>query len=92
MERRVALIGVGGTQQRGLVEHPPVSCTPIGSPVAGENPHGTLIAGRPVRLALTVKMSSRYIWSGSLVFSPSLNAGVGVVGVAITSARSNARS
>ncbi len=69
----------------------PVSCIPIGSR-ADENPHGTLIAGRPVRLALTVKMSFRYICSGSLVFSPSVNAGVGVVGVATTSTRSKARS
>ena len=39
----------------------------------------------PARFAGTVKMSARYICSGSAVFSPRRKAGVGVVGVATTS-------
>ena len=38
----------------------PVSCTPIGSP-APFRPAGMLMAGRPVRFALTVNTSLRYI-------------------------------
>ena len=60
----VALVGVGDAQQRRFVERRPVSCRPIGSRSAVK-PHGTLIAGRPARFALTVKMSARYICSGS---------------------------
>ena len=69
----------------------PVSCIPTGKPAA-VNPHGTLIAGRPARLALTVNTSARYIWSGSETRSPTRNAAVGLVGIATTSARSNASS
>jgi len=43
-------------------------------------------------LALTVKTSARYICSGSAMRSPSRNAGTGLVGIATTSTRSNARS
>ena len=57
----------------------PVSCRPSGKRSA-LNPQATLIAGSPARLALTVKMSARYICSGSSVRSPSLNAAVGLVG------------
>ena len=53
---------------------------------------GRLIAGSPVRLALAVKMSPTYNCSGSSDRSPSLNAVVGVVGIAIASTRSNAVS
>ena len=60
----------------------PVSCRPIGRRSA-VNPHGTLIAGRPARLALTVKTSARYICSGSSTRSPIRKAGVGLVGIAI---------
>jgi len=42
------------------------------------------------RLAGTVKMSARYICRGSPVFSPRRKAGVGVVGVAMTSQPENA--
>ena len=52
---------------------------------SGVKPQGTLIAGEPARLALTVKMSPRYMCSGSETRSPSGNAGVGVVGIATTS-------
>jgi hypothetical protein len=55
------------------------------------NPHGIDIAGRPVRLAATVKMSLRYICTGSSALSPSGNAGVGVVGPAMTSHVASAR-
>ena len=46
-----------------------------------EKPDGTAIAGMPTRFAGAVKMSDRYIDSGSSVFAPILNAGSGVVGV-----------
>jgi hypothetical protein len=55
-------------------------------------PHGTLMAGSPARLALTVKTSARYICSGSETRSPILNAGVGLVGIATTSTCSKAAS
>src|ERR1700733_8799766 len=47
-------------------------------------PIGTEMAGQPVRLAVTVKMSIRYIARGS-DFSPSLGAGDGEVGVTTAS-------
>ena len=62
----------------------------MGRPPA--NPHGTDRPGMPARLAGTVKMSARYIASGSAVFSPKRNAGEGVVGVATTSQDSRACS
>src|ERR1700753_728683 len=46
-----------------------------------EKPDGTAMAGMPTRLAGAVKMSERYIDSGSSVFAPMANAGSGVVGV-----------
>ena len=49
------------------------------------------IVSIPVRFAVTVKISSRYIESGSL-FSPNRNAGDGVVGKATTSDFKNAFS
>ena len=48
-------------------------------------PQGTEMPGMPARFVEIVKMSERYIWSGSSIFSPILKAGVGVVGVRITS-------
>ena len=50
------------------------------------------MAGNPARLALTVNTSSRYILRGSSTRSPSLNAGVGLVGISTVSTRSKARS
>jgi len=64
-----------------------MSWPPIGRPLM--RPIGMEIAGRPARFAVTVKMSERYIATGSLSFSPALNAGVGVVGV---NSRSTPRS
>src|SRR5207249_1899010 len=61
----------------------PRICRPMGKRRA--NPHGTLTPQIPARLALIMKMSHRYIFSGSAVFSPILNATSAVVGVAITS-------
>src|SRR5258708_1957592 len=58
----------------------PNTCRPIGRPVL-VCPQGTLIPGIPARSAVTVKMSARYMANGSSAFSPSLNAGVGAVGV-----------
>src|SRR5262249_1284949 len=60
-----------------------VSWKPTGtrSPPRSTNPPGTLIAGTPARFALTVKISARYICSGSSAFSPRPNGGMGLVGV-----------
>ena len=44
-------------------------------------PQGSDNAGNPARLTLMVKMSLKYMVSGSSVRSPNLNAGVGEVGV-----------
>jgi hypothetical protein len=49
-----------------------------------------LMAGRPARLALTVKTSARYICNGSPTFSPSRKGGIGLVGIATTSTCPNA--
>src|SRR5258705_7111354 len=62
----------------------PRSCMPIGSGLPSDvepsvNPQGTLIPGMPAMLQVTVKMSDKYIASGSADFSPILNAGVGDV-------------
>src|SRR5258708_1643749 len=62
----------------------PNTCRPIGRPVL-VCPQGTLIPGIPARSAVTVKMSARYMANGSSAFSPSLNAGVGAVGVTMAS-------
>ncbi len=43
------------------------------------NPAGIEIPGRPAKFAGTVKISLRYIETGSLVFSPILNAELDVV-------------
>src|SRR6266849_278888 len=55
-------------------------CNDNGRP-SGEKPDGIAMAGMPTRLAGAVKMSDKYIDSGSSVFAPILNAGSGVVGV-----------
>src|SRR6516162_7546997 len=66
------------------------TCMPTGSPdfVA---PQGTVTPQMPARLAVTVYTSARYMARGSPVFSPSLNAGTGDVGVTIASTSANAR-
>ena len=91
VEARSLLQRVGGAEQRRLAQRRAVSWSPIGSP-APSRPHGTLIAGTPARFAGIVKMSDRYMASGSSVFSPIRNAVVGDVGETSTSKRSNARS
>ena len=48
-------------------------------------PQGIDIAGAPARLAATVKMSFRYICTGSSDLAPRRNAAVGAVGPRITS-------
>ena len=45
-----------------------------------ENPHGNERAQFPAKFTEVVKMSSKYIFKGSFVFSPFLYAGVGVTG------------
>src|SRR5690242_11540362 len=56
----------------------PRICIPMGKPA--DSPHGTEMPGIPVSEAVTVKISAKYIASGSSDFSPILNAGVGFVG------------
>src|SRR4030042_6724400 len=63
----------------------PINCSPIGR-LFELNPHGIEMPGTPAKFTEIVKISDRYIWSGSAVFSPILNAAVGEVGVTITSA------
>src|SRR5690606_21571402 len=67
------------------------SCAPTGSPSAVK-PALRLSAGRAARFTPTVKMSERYILSGSSVRSWGRNAGVGAVGRRRRSARSKARA
>src|SRR5262249_31578615 len=69
----------------------PRSCTALGRRRA-LSPTGTVSPGMPARLAPMVKMSLRYMASGSSTFSPSLNASVGAAGSNITSQRANASS
>src|SRR4051812_8799055 len=69
----------------------PMICMPIGIPSASK-PHGSDRPGSPARLTEIVKISDRYICSGSSVFSPILNAVVGAVGVMMTSQFLNASS
>ena len=57
---------------------------PNGKP-SWDNPPGSDIAGNPARLAGTVKISFKYIWIGSSIFSPIAKAASGVVGVRIMS-------
>src|SRR5690606_5672210 len=57
----------------------PTSWAPMGRP--SDRPTGRLRAGSAARLMEQVKMSARYIATGSAVFAPALKAGVGVVGV-----------
>ena len=64
-----------------------MNCPPSGSPLI--RPIGIEIAGTPARFAVTVKMSDKYMATGSLTFSPALKAGLGVVGV---NSRSTPRS
>src|ERR1035437_10003177 len=64
----------------------PLNCIPNGRP-EDEKPEGIEIAGRPAKLAETVKISDKYICKGSF-FSPNSNAVVGVVGVIIKSTSS----
>src|SRR6516165_2430910 len=67
----------------------PVICKPSGSPSA-LSPTGTEIAGTPARFAGTVKTSFKYIAIGSSVFSPTIKAADGAVGVRMQSTSSNA--
>ena len=53
-------------------------------------PHGSETPGIPARFAPIVKMSFRYIASGSLFNSPTENAGVGAAGVSTKSTLENA--
>src|SRR6185369_4897114 len=59
------------------------SCAPIGRP-SPVRPHGTLMPGSPARLHDSVNTSPRYMSIG-VALAPNANAGVGAVGVRITS-------
>src|SRR2546426_1080170 len=63
--------------------------SPIGRP-APSKPQGRARAGRPARLTEMVKMSDRYMVSGSAVFSPRRKAVVGATGVTSASQRASA--
>ena len=54
-------------------------CNPMGNPF-WVKPQGIEMPVTPARFTGTVKTSPKYIVSGSLMFSPILNGGVGVVG------------
>src|SRR3990172_1567380 len=69
----------------------PRICNPMGR-FSFVNPHGRERPGIPARLHEMVKISERYMVRGSATFSPILNAGVGEVGVTITSHLLNASS
>src|SRR5512135_2141937 len=59
----------------------PISCNPSGVP-SDDRPAGTLMPGSPAMLTVTVKMSFRYISTGSPPdFSPTPKAEDGVAGV-----------
>ena len=60
------------------------NCTPMGIPCLSLA-MGKEMAGTPVKLASTVKISARYISTGFFVFSPNLKATVGLVGIRIKS-------
>jgi len=62
----------------------PIICNPKGYPDASR-PAGIDIAGKPAKFTGTVKMSFKYIETGSFFFSPILNAELGVEGVKIAS-------
>ena len=62
----------------------PIICKPSGYPLLS-NPPGIEIAGKPARFTGTVKISFRYMDTGSSVFSPILKAELGVEGVNIAS-------
>src|SRR5277367_2357376 len=68
-----------------------INCMPIGR-LFESYPHGIAMPGKPARFTEIVKMSDRYIVSGSFIFSPSLKAVVGATGVTIKSHCSKARS
>ena len=62
----------------------PISCNPNGK-LFLSYPAGTEIAGKPDKFTGTVKISFKYIETGSSDFSPILNAEPGVDGVNIAS-------
>src|SRR5258706_5509334 len=67
----------------------PSTWTARGNPAA-DRPAGTVSPGVPARLAPIVKMSLRYIASGSASFSPRRNASVGAAGISMKSQRPKA--
>ena len=62
----------------------PIICSPKGYPFTSW-PAGIEIPGKPAKFTGTVKISFKYIETGSFVFSPILNAELGVDGVNIAS-------
>ncbi len=70
---------------------PAISCSPIGSPQSSY-PQGRDSPQMPARFSESVKMSARYMLSGSAARSPMGNAVVGLVGQAITSTSCSAAS
>jgi len=81
---------VGDLEQARLVEMVRLQLQADRQPFL-EKPPGIEIAGVPVRLPAIVKMSLRYICTGSSAFDPSSKAARGRVGPSMTSQRENAR-
>ena len=79
MEVVLALEGAGDAEHPASSNGRPRICRPMGSAALGEAARHAQ-AGKPGEVAGSVKMSLRYIASGSSIFSPSRNAGVGDVG------------
>src|SRR5262245_16238030 len=69
----------------------PITCRPMGSP-ARSTPQGTTSPGSPARFTEMVRMSERYMVSGSSMRSPRRNAVVGATGVTSASQRAKACS
>src|SRR5688572_8541528 len=55
-----------------------IICKPMGRSLL--KPAGTVIAGTPARLAITVSISIINIFMGSSIFSPNLKGKIGIVG------------
>src|SRR6185503_8717241 len=82
-----------GAEVRGLLQRPAQADQLQAERQAGRvQPRRTLMPGRPARFTVTVKMSLRYMATGSSALSPRLKAAEGAVGVSRASTFSHACS
>ena len=88
---RCVFNGLGGAEQGAFVERLADELQTKRRSLA-RSPAGTARPGNPAMFTVTVKMSSRYIASGSPDFSPNPKAGDGVVGVSTKSTLLHASS